>query len=141
MLHPRLKCESISHAIWNLQLTVSGMRSFTITRRHQFISSEVYGSISVTSLHLPVRFTPLNATDPLVRSFIMQRWFCYVPILCNFILGNLTVISRSMRCLASASFWTIVFTKAPNISSAAAVSRSLTKSLKYSTEHIVTSAA
>ena len=61
----------------------------------------------------------------------------YSPILCNFISG-FQKISSSLRWRSiSSSYLTIVFWKTPNISSAAAVSRSLMKPLKHSTEDIV----
>ena len=69
-------------------------------------------------------------------SLIKIRNF-YSPILCNFTWG-FQQISSMTRCRSiSSSYWTIVVLKTLNISSAAAVSRSLTNSLKLSTELIL----
>ena len=68
---------------------------------------------------------------------VIKIIYFYSPIMCNFTWG-FQQISSMTRCRSiSSSYWTIVVLKTLNISSAAAVSRSLTNSLKLSTELIV----
>ena len=67
---------------------------------------------------------------------IIYMYKFYSPILCNFISGLQTTSSSLRWRSISSSYSTIIFWKTPNISSAAAVSRSLMKPLKHSTEDI-----
>ena len=95
----------------------------------------------VCSLHVVKRgcdaFVHIFGHSRVLSISVFKIIYFYSPIMCNFTWG-FQQISSMTRCRSiSSSYWTIVVLKTLNISSAAAVSRSLTNSLKLSTELIV----